>query len=70
MSSVFQPGAPPAGASVAIQTWQLMGNTLDWGALPVIVELLGVEDVETLVSHLTVLREHTQQKSNLGQAHH
>ena len=30
---------------------------LDWAALPVIVEMLGVEDVETFVVQLVALRD-------------
>jgi hypothetical protein len=30
---------------------------LDWAALPVVVEMLGVEDVDRLVRHLVTIRE-------------
>lgn len=39
---------------------------LDWDALPVIVEMLGVHDVETLVHQLTALRDHLTQKASRG----
>lgn len=34
-----------------------MGGQLDWAALPVVVELLGVTDVEILIHLLVALRD-------------
>ena len=31
---------------------------LDWSALPIVVEMLGIEDVDGLVRRLVVIREH------------
>ena len=33
-----------------------MGGTLDWTALPVIAEMIGVEDIELLVQRLAAIR--------------
>lgn len=41
--------------------WNLMGG-LDWAALPVVVELLGVSDVEQLIVQLVAIREHMAHK--------
>lgn len=41
-----------------------MGGTIDWQALPIIVDLLGVEDVAQLIDDLITLRTH------LGAASH
>lgn len=30
---------------------------IDWAALPVVAEMLGIEDIETLVINLTEIRE-------------
>jgi hypothetical protein len=30
---------------------------IDWAGLPVVAEMLGVEDVETLILHLIEIRE-------------
>jgi hypothetical protein len=30
---------------------------LDWAALPVVVEMLGVNDIEGLITDLTVIRD-------------
>lgn len=37
----------------------MMGG-LDWAALPIVVDLLGVEDVETLIAQLTTLRDNPE----------
>lgn len=34
-----------------------MGGQIDWAALPVVAELLGADDVETLVADLIVIRD-------------
>lgn len=39
-----------------------MGASLDWGALPYVVEYLEVEDVEMLIQHLSIIREHQEHK--------
>lgn len=31
---------------------------LDWQALPLVAELIGVEDIEQLVADLVVIRDH------------
>jgi len=42
-------------ARLAIEAWNLMGG-LDWSALPIVAEILGVEDVETLARLVARLR--------------
>jgi len=37
---------------------------IEWAALPVIVEILGVEDVELLVRQLAGIRDHQNKQSN------
>lgn len=34
-----------------------MGGQLDWSALPVVAELLGVADVEILIHQLVAIRD-------------
>jgi hypothetical protein len=41
-----------------VRAWNLMGGQVDWTALPILVEMLGVEDPETLIHELTTLRDH------------
>ena len=40
-----------------MRAWNLMGG-MDWAALPVVVDLLGVDDVEGLVDGLAAIRDH------------
>lgn len=35
-----------------------MGGQIDWAALPVIVEMLGIDDVEVLIARLMAIRGH------------
>jgi hypothetical protein len=45
----------------AIQAWNALANGsggLDWAGLPLIVELLGVSDVEALLTRLLVIKSH------------
>ena len=35
-----------------------MGNQIDWTALPIVVEIYGVEDVVLFISQLEAIREH------------
>ncbi len=33
---------------------------LDWTALPIVAELLGIEDIDTLIAQLVALRDHNR----------
>jgi hypothetical protein len=46
----------PAGAELAIAAWNMLGG-LDWSGLPLVAEVLGIEDIEMLVAQLVVIRE-------------
>lgn len=52
----IQPEPPPDGAALAVAAWNLMGG-LVWEALPVVCEILGVDDPELLIRQLVVIRE-------------
>lgn len=41
---------------IAIRAWNLMGG-LDWTALPVVAEMLGIDDVERLIAQLEAIRD-------------
>lgn len=36
---------------------------IEWDALPIIIELLGIEDVETLVRQLVAIRDDQRKRS-------
>lgn len=61
----FQPGEPPPHTDLAIQGWNLMGG-LDWQALPYVVEMLGIVDVEAYVYQLNALRDHQNKALERG----
>lgn len=46
-----------ADAHAAIQAWNLMGGALDWSAIPHLVDLLGVDDVELFILQLVQIRD-------------
>lgn len=52
----IQLGGQPEDVRQAIAAWNLMGSTLDWAALPIVMAILGIEDVETLVRQLNAMR--------------
>lgn len=37
---------------------------LDWQALPIVVDMLGIADPEDLIMQLVAVREHTRAKGN------
>lgn len=34
-----------------------MGGAIDWGALPVVADLMGIDDIEDLVTRLATIRD-------------
>jgi hypothetical protein len=54
------PPQPEAHDAAAIRAWNLMGGAIDWTALSVIAEMLGVEDVEAFVVRLAAIRDWQQ----------
>lgn len=57
----FGPGPAPQGASISIRAWNLMGG-IDWAGLPVVAEVLGIEDVERLIVDLCAIRDYQERK--------
>jgi hypothetical protein len=47
---------------MAVKAWNLMGG-IDWVALPIVVELLGIEDVEQLIHNLACIRNQQNESS-------
>lgn len=44
-----------------MQAWNIMGG-LDWQALPIVVDMLGISDPEDLIMQLVTVREHAREK--------
>ena len=53
----FPPSEPPEECRIAVDIWFAMGRTLDWNALPVLVEIYGVPDPEELIVQLVARRD-------------
>ena len=57
MPEQVRPVAQLDGETVlSISAWNIMGG-IDWAALPVIAEMLGIDDIETLVLQLVAIRD-------------
>ena len=57
MPEQVRPVAQLDGETVLlIRAWNIMGG-IDWAALPVIAEMLGIDDIETLVLQLVAIRD-------------
>ncbi|MGZ8927137.1 MAG: hypothetical protein ACXW03_01635 [Methylobacter sp.] len=40
----------------------MLGGTIDWAGLPVVVEILGIDDVELLVKQLLLIQQFQSQE--------
>ena len=57
MPEQVRPVAQLDGETVlSIRAWNIMGG-IDWAALPVIAEMLGIDDIEALVLQLVAIRD-------------
>lgn len=52
-----QPAAPPV-ETLGPKVWNMMGGRVEWTAMPLIVDLLGVADPEEMVHDLLIVRDH------------
>lgn len=43
-----------------------MGGMIDWAALPIVVEIYGIEDVPLFISKLEAIREHLRMVAENG----
>lgn len=59
------PGPIPDASALALRAWNLMGG-LDWAALPVVAEILGVRDIEALVDGVTTVRDWQNNRNTSG----
>jgi len=57
LPAAIRPSTAPAPlVQLAIKAWNTMGG-LDWAALPLVAELHGVQDLDTLVTLLVAIRD-------------
>lgn len=62
-----EPPAPTALSNLAFDAFNHLSNGaggIDWAGLGVVVELLGVADVERLVHDLQVIRHHRPERTD------
>lgn len=41
---------------IAVRAWNLMGG-IDWSALPIVADMIGITDLETLITQLVTIRD-------------
>jgi len=51
--------APPPDVQMAVTAWNLMGG-IDWIAIDAVAEMLGIVDIETLITQLVTIRDATR----------
>lgn len=51
----------PLDARLVRRAWAMMGG-LDWSALPIVIEVLDIEDPEWLIAGLVCVRDHFASK--------
>jgi hypothetical protein len=42
---------------MAIEAWNLMDGQIDWQAVPLIAEILGVDDLELFLKEIVLIRD-------------
>lgn len=57
--------SPPPDVStiMAIRAWNLLNASIDWQALDVVTEVLGITDIDVLIAQLETIKEHGQQSN-------
>jgi hypothetical protein len=53
----------------AVDAWFLMGGEIHWDAIPALVELLGIDDVEMMIHGLVEIREHFRRQRDAQTNH-
>ncbi len=60
--TIFSPRHPD---DICIEAYNMMGGCLDWHALPLVVEIFGIDDVETFVQQLIAIRDFQRKQSEV-----
>ena len=50
-------GEMSAEIGLAIKAWNWLGGQLDWSGLPLVAEILGIDDLEVLIVQLAIIRD-------------
>lgn len=59
----FDIGPPPIDLQLAIRAWNLFGGEVDYAGLDLVMAVIGYHDVELLIDHFALIREHKRQKN-------
>lgn len=51
----FPPGLPPVDVALAIRAWNMLGG-MEWAGLDAVADILGIDDLEILVTQLQIIR--------------
>lgn len=43
--------------ALAVRAWNMLGGCIDWAGVPLVAEILGIEDLEVLVTQLQTIRD-------------
>jgi len=56
--------APPDGSVVlAVKAWNMMGGKIEWAALEIVVEIIGINDIEQLLAQLEKIKKHGEKRN-------
>ncbi len=60
---------PRSRRDLASKAWNVMGGEINWSALPVVVEMLGIDDVETFIAELHAIGEWNRKRNEESNGH-
>lgn len=49
--------------ALAVRAWNLLGATIDWAGVPLVAEMLGIDDLEILVTQLQTIRDFQSERA-------
>lgn len=52
--------------SYVIEAWQIMGNRIDWEALPAVGEMIGICEYEEFIQCLLAIRKFNQERDSFN----
>ena len=58
----MEPATLNKNNDLAAQAWRLMGSKIDWAAMPLVFEYIGVINPETVIRSLEQIKSYTDAK--------
>lgn len=59
----IKPPPPDVSTIMAIRAWNLLNASIDWQAMDVVTEVLGITEIDVLISQLETIKQHGQQSN-------